>query len=338
MAARGFQIADKKLGIALQFNADDRTVSVTHSMGPADPLTVSAALRIDDEAAAQHLRDLCDSAALPDGARTTQMLVRLSRLVSRTAYAFGYVRRPLQELIGWIATSKEFTNYTYDLTPRNMRHLAASLSLITSRSIQEIQSYLNEPITDEALREHYASALAAQSPDLIGVADATLRFGRRLGWYATVRALKPKLIVETGVDKGHGSMLLCAALARNAAEGSAGHYIGTDINPAAGYLLRGAYASYGKIMYGDSIESLQTLREPIDIFINDSDHSEDYEAREYKTVEHLLSPGSVLIGDNAHVTDKLMMFAQETQRRFLYFHEQPANHWYPGAGIGFAFR
>jgi predicted O-methyltransferase YrrM len=153
-----------------------------------------------------------------------------------------------------------------------------------------------------------------------------------------VRATKPKKVVETGVEKGLGSCVIAAALKKNAEEGSQGIAYGTDINPAAGYLVGGVYAPYSKIFYGDSIESLKTLEGPIDLFINDSDHSAEYEAREYDTIEPKLSSGALVLGDNAHVTDKLLLFAEKTRRSFLYFQERPSGHWYPGAGIGIAFK
>lgn len=46
-------------------------------------------------------------------------------------------------------------------------------------------------------------------------------------WYAIARSIKPKILVETGVDQGMGAVVLCAALARR--------YYGTDINSDAGY-------------------------------------------------------------------------------------------------------
>ena len=59
-------------------------------------------------------------------------------------------------------------------------------------------------------------------------ADLDVRFGRRLGWYAFIRVIKPKVVIETGVDKGLGSILLCSALLRNKEEGFEGKYYGTD--------------------------------------------------------------------------------------------------------------
>jgi len=132
--------------------------------------------------------------------------------------------------------------------------------------------------------------------------------------------------------------VLAAALLRNREEGHEGRHFGTDIDPGAGFLLTGEYAEVGEILYGDSIESLTGLDETIDVFINDSDHSADYEALEYVAVAGKLAENAVVIGDNAHVTDKLFKFARSTGRRFLYFREIPADHWYSGAGIGFAYR
>ena len=162
-------------------------------------------------------------------------------------------------------------------------------------------------------------------------------FGRRLGWYAVVRALKSRLVVETGVDKGLGGVLLCAALLRNTAEGHPGRYIGADINPREGYLILGAYRAVGEVAYGDSLETLAVLKDPIGVFINDCDHSADYEAREYAAVLLHLAPKALILSDNSHSTPALVDFAAAHGKRFLFWRESPIEHWYPGAGIGFAF-
>jgi hypothetical protein len=146
------------------------------------------------------------------------------------------------------------------------------------------------------------------------------------------------MIVETGVDKGLGSVILCSALMRNAEEGYQGEYLGTDINPRAGLLLRPPYSQFGSISYGDSIESLKKIQKPIDIFINDSDHSAEYEYREYLTVAEKLSPGAFVLGDNSHLTDSLLRFSRERGREFIFFKEEPLDHWYPGGGIGISFK
>lgn len=322
--------------VALQLDAGAGKITVTYAPA-AEPLAYTASLRATTPALRDSLNEICGAGALPDATRPAEMNVRLARFPARAAVAAKIVGRRIQHLLEWMLASKENTNFTYDLTPLNRAHLAAMVSVVTTRPASEIEAYLREPSEDAALAAHYSDAVAQLRPDLAASADAVARWSRRLGWYAIVRALKPRCVVETGVDKGHGSLVLCAALRRNAAEGHVGRYIGTDINPSAGYLLKGAYAQHGEIVIGDSIESLKKLSQPIDVFINDSDHSADYEYNEYQTIKALLHTGSIVIGDNSHVTDKLIHFAAETGRRFLFFREEPTEHWYPGAGIGFAF-
>lgn len=262
---------------------------------------------------------------------------RCARFFPRLGVAFGYYRRPLSALVRWAWCAREETNYTYDLAPANKRHLAAMIAEASGRPQAEIEGYIREIDEDEELRAHVAAVVRSRGRGAI-TAETVMHPGRRAGWYALVRALRPRVVIETGVDKGLGSCVLAAALRRNAAEGRPGRYYGTDINPGAGYLLCGPYAEHGRILYGDSIASLRAINEPVDLFINDSDHSADYEAEEYRVIAPKLAPGAVIIGDNAHVTDRLLEFSVREGRSFLYFQEKPVGHWYPGAGIGLSFR
>lgn len=268
--------------------------------------------------------------------RNTPIIRDLFRFAYRFKTAIGYFISPLWELLIWLFRSKEMANFTYDLTDQNKSYLASMIAGVTGHSFQEIISYIDELDTDQDLRTHIQRTIRASNEKHF--ADLDIKYGRRLGWYAFVRTLKPKIIVETGVDKGLGSCVLTAALVRNEQEGCAGYYFGTDINPRAGYLFSGRYKDFGEILYGDSIKSLEKINKTIDLFINDSDHSADYEEKEYQTILGKLGPQSILLGDNAHVTDKLLNFAQLTNRQFVFFQEKPLNHWYPGAGIGIAYK
>lgn len=256
--------------------------------------------------------------------------------VFRAKIAFEYWTSILLSLFFWLFKSREFTNFTYDLTPNNKRYLASLIASITNKNYHEIMDYIQEIDNNFVLKQHIETITKKSSERF--VADSEARFGRRIGWYAFVRAIKPKIVVETGVDKGIGSCVLTAALIKNKEEGYEGYYYGTDINPDAGYLLSGKYKEYGEVLYGDSIESLKNLSQRIDIFINDSDHSAEYEAKEYETILDKLSPQAIVLGDNAHVSDKLLNFSLSTGRQFIFFQEKPYKHWYPGAGIGIAFK
>lgn len=257
------------------------------------------------------------------------------RFLYRIFYAFGYYNKKYWQILKWGFSSNEHTNFTYDLTNDNLLYLSHLIAVCTKKTPEEIKQYIDELNTDDELK-NYISEITSKSK-LKKFADSDVHFAKRLGWYAFARIMKPKIIVETGVDKGLGSVVLCSALLKNKEEGYDGIYYGTDINTKAGYLLDGKYATVGKILYGDSIESLKTINEKIDLFINDSDHSAEYEYLEYQTIRSRISDKAIVLGDNSHVTNKLALFSLEEKRQFIFFKEVPENHWYPGGGIGISF-
>jgi hypothetical protein len=267
--------------------------------------------------------------------RNTPLIRGLFLFILRIRVVFVHLQSQWREAVLWLWKSKEFANFTYDLSDLNKHYLAALIAQVTGKDYQQINYYISELENDEILRCHIASINESSNERYF--ADLSVKYGRRLGWYVIARATKPKVIIETGVDKGMGSCVLTSALLRNAEEGFPGFYFGTDINLNAGYLLSGIYSEYGKILYGDSIRSLEKFDQLIDLFINDSDHSAEYEEREYLTIEQKLSPMAYILGDNSHYTDKLLNFALATNRKFLFFQEKPVKHWYPGAGIGIAY-
>jgi predicted O-methyltransferase YrrM len=260
---------------------------------------------------------------------------RAKTAIIRAKTAIRYFRNPLSNLVKWVFKSNEMTNFTYDLEENNKRYLASLIADIANIDFSVVISYFKEIEEDKELKKHIADA--TEKSEFAFMADKEVKYGRRIGWYALTRALKPRIVIETGVDKGLGSCILTTALKRNIQEGHDGWYYGTDINPNAGYLLSDDYANYGCILYGDSIESLKEIDGIIDLFINDSDHSSEYEAEEYKCIANKLSEDSIVLGDNAHCTDKLLDFSLATNRHFVFFQEKPLEHWYPGAGIGISF-
>ncbi|MCP4176144.1 MAG: class I SAM-dependent methyltransferase, partial [bacterium] len=201
----------------------------------------------------------------------------------------------------------------------NIKNLTAFAAMVTGMEYDEIAGYIHEINEDNDLRNHIESI--TQNSKERYKSDKTARYGRRIGWYAVVRAIKPGIVVETGVDKGLGSCIICAALKKNSEDGKRGYYYGTDINPEAGFLYQNEYKRFGEILYGDSIESLKKLDKTIDLFINDSDHSAEYEEQEYKVIKDKLNKEAVLLADNAHCSDKLLNFSGLVNKKYLFFQE-----------------
>lgn len=262
--------------------------------------------------------------------------IKILRRIYDAYIASKYFNNKYLKIFKWAIESNENTNYTYKLSKKNQLELIKIFEEIFKDStFEQIKFYLQELENDKEIRSHVRDSI--NNSKLKEYADSKIEFSRRLGWYVCVRLLKPKVIVETGVDKGLGSVVLIRGLMKNKEEGYGGYYYGTDINPEAGYLLNGDYNKHGEILYGDSIETLNKMTNGIDLFINDSDHSAEYEYKEYLAIKNKLSKTGIILGDNSHSTDKLIKFSIENNRRYILFREEPRNHWYPGAGIGISY-
>ena len=273
--------------------------------------------------------------------------IRLRRAIARTPLApvaafpkrlatvARHDSRVLRASARWLVTSREHHNYTYDLTRLSHQQLAWFVSVVCDVPVAQVRGWFSEIESDETLRRHIEQATAGSARR--GLADRQVRYARRIGWYAFVRATRPAHVVETGVDKGLGSCVLAAALLRNAAEGHPGRLTSLDINPEAGYLARTApWSEVVDLVIGDSVASISALDRPVDLFLHDSDHSRAHEKREFDAVEPKLAPGGILLTDNVAYSDVLPEHAERTGRRFLAYRETPVDHWYPGDGIGVA--
>ena len=319
-------------GFVLSFDAESEKLTLEARSRDGSVWIATAISATDRPEVVEGLAEIAEMGrAMENGGDKPQ---RLGLLAARTEQALEYFAAPLRNLARWVVTSQENTNFTYDISPHGITTLSHAVSLATGAPVADIRGYLAEPADDPAFLETLrlkGTKLAQTLPF-----DAEPRFGRRLGWYAAARALKPRVILESGIDKGLGAMLLCYALERNAEEGHPGRYLGLDINPASGALMSQPYSRHAEFHLGDALESIAALTDPIDLYINDGDHRHDYEAREYQAIAPKLAPECLILGDNCHLSEALPRFAEATDRRFFFWREQPADHWYPGAGIGFA--
>lgn len=252
-----------------------------------------------------------------------------------TLIALPQLCRQASQMLKWAFTSKEYYNHTYHLTDLNKQYLASYVAVVAGHEMKEVERYIGELENDSALRELLIRR-TLESLDRHN-SDAAPRYGRRLGWYALVRATKPRVVVETGIDRGLGTVVMAAALKRNTEEGFAGLVYATDIVPDCGHLLAEPYKQFVRELIGDSVESLKRFAEPVDVFLHDSDHRAEYEWAEFLAIEPRLHAASIVMSDNSQQTSKLREFAARIGKSFLYFQDAPKDHWWPGDGIGCAF-
>ncbi len=255
---------------------------------------------------------------------------RLGRLVVFPYRVFLILQNMAHTLnlsLVWLWKRREFTNFTYDLKPANKEYLAWFVSSVCDVSITEVIDYFNEIESNEIFQNELATRMKSNKR---GNEFENISFwGRRLGWYAIVRATKPNLVVESGTEKGLGSVILSEALLQN----GSGRLITIDIDPNSGWLIMDRHLQNTERIIDSSLAVLEHL-EQVDLFIHDSDHRLDYETKEYELVGLRLSDTGYILSDNSHVSSVLSKWSLANRRRFMYFAEQPHNHWYRGAGIG----
>ncbi|MGW5463799.1 class I SAM-dependent methyltransferase [Streptomyces sp. NPDC003996] len=252
----------------------------------------------------------------------------------RLAEVVRYNGRIARLSASWLVRSREHVHYTYDLEPLNMEHLAWFVATATGTRVDAVRGYLKELQEDAELRRVIAEGLARSSRS--SSTDKVVRYGRRIGWYAFVRALRPEFVVETGTNRGLGSAVIAAALLRN----GRGRLATVDIDDRSGELILPPYDKVVEHVVGDSLEFLAgpvAGRQPIDLFVVDTDHTPELERAELAAGTPLLAPHAVVVATKTYCWSGLPRWAEEQQREFLYFNEKPLDHWYRGVGIGASF-
>jgi hypothetical protein len=228
--------------------------------------------------------------------------------------------------LSYVLVDPEPDNYTYELA--NEDELRAWVAGVAAADLDRVTALFAEPRTDADLATRVRRATAGhwwwtkRSPP----------FGKRLAWYALVRLLAPKVVVETGVHDGLGSLLLLRALERN---GGAGRLVSFDINPAAGWLVAGGHPSWELRIESTRVGLSGVLAGGgLGLFIHDSLHTYEHERFELSLAADHLDAGGVLLTDNAHGTRALADLCAERGLLYREFHERPRGHFYPGGAIG----
>jgi Methyltransferase domain len=240
-----------------------------------------------------------------------------------------YDARLIGRSVDWLMHGRETTNLTYDLDALNRDQLCWFVSAVSGAGISQVRAWVQELDDDDHLSDHVTRRLSTSPRRRISATEP--HWARRFGWYALVRAAQPAHVVETGTHLGLGSCAIAAALLRN----GHGRLTTIDIDAEAGYLIGEPWAEVIDRRTGSSIDILAELAD-VDMFLHDSLHTYDYEAKELAAVEPNLRVGATILSDNAHDSSALSDWAERTGRHYLFFKEQPAGHWWPGDGIGAA--
>jgi predicted O-methyltransferase YrrM len=234
--------------------------------------------------------------------------------------------QPLRRHWQAVLASPEPDNYTYEIA--NEPDLAVWTATVIGCDVEVARTLVQEPHNDAELTARLSEATAGRWL----WSKRLPPFGKRLGWYALTRAVRPRLVLEVGAHDGLGSMLLLRALELNAKEGSPGRLVSFDVNPSAGWLV-GDHPLWELRIQSSQSGMAQVLSAdgPLDIFIYDGWHTYEAEYGDLEVAAAHLSDNGVLISDDAQVTRALRDLCQRMGFAYSEFQELPVGHFYPGA-------
>lgn len=245
--------------------------------------------------------------------------------------------RTFQTDVGWrkraayVLFDPEIESFSYHL--ENEVETISTLAAALERPTEELLAYAAEtrqdPELNQLLTRHIGWRLdVKRRPPL----------GNRLAWYVLVRTCKPKLIVETGIYLGLGSLTLLRALARNAEEGEPGELMSFDTVPSAGSVVREPLRQGWRRFTGSTHDMLAPALDgrTVDMLFQDTPHTEENQRYEFGTALEHAGPRLLLLDASGGKAPTLRAMCSERSGAYHHVPMRSRGHIYPGATITFA--
>jgi hypothetical protein len=285
----------------------------------------------------------------------------------RRASTRGRLKAGFKGLIGpaWLFRIHRLGRLRWCTKYRLMRRFRTEVGLATQLRYvlldPEVESFSYEVENTDEMIVGLARALGRSAAELAGYArevdhdpELTTRLGRhvwwrldlkrrpplgnRLAWYLLVRANKPRLVVETGIYLGLGSLTLLRALERNAEEGSPGELMSFDVVRGAGTFvprrLRGSWQRFT----GDTAETLPVAvqNRAVDVLFQDTPHTDHNQRLEFGVALAHAAPTLLLFDGSGGKSRTLRDLCEQRGGRYHDVPLRARNHIYPGDAVTFA--
>jgi len=188
--------------------------------------------------------------------------------------------------------------------------LAEMLDLSSKYLGLDLSGFLHEPDA-EAIREHIASERALlERPASAAMHDADA--GLSEFCYVICRAVRPRVVVETGVGSGVTTSFILQALAAN----DEGHLWSIDLPPIGAEQFAGSFVpqplrSRWTLLRGRSRDLLPPLLNDLpatDVFLHDSLHTTRNMTFEFRAAWQKMNAGGVLLSDDIHMSKAFARF------------------------------
>lgn len=189
---------------------------------------------------------------------------------------------------------------------------AERLAGVLLAGVEELRTYERE--YDDLDWFHDAYARRTEAVHAAGVARGTTHWRDGKTLYVVCRAVRPAVVVETGVRFGSFDAHVLAALHRN----GRGHLHALDLPEgppgpfAYGHLIPDRCRDRWTLHEGDARDLLPAVLDrvgPVDLFLHDSDHRREHMRFEFETAAAHLRTGGVLAGHDVRLSSLFDAFA-----------------------------
>lgn len=263
-----------------------------------------------------------------------QRVRRLNRFRWITKYRalreFGVdpVREP-RTAARFVLLDPELDNFTYEL--ENEHELAAWLGAGLGIEEDRASAFIDELRADRHLHAEL-ERLTRRRLDV----KTRPEFGSRLAYYAIIRATRPELVVEAGVQDGLGTVTMLQALERNAEEGAPGRLKSFDVLPGSGWLVPERLRRHWELVVGSTWDTFEPALagERIGLLVHDGENTHESECFEFRLAIAQAADRLVMLTSRAD-TGGLRDVAREAGLDYHEFEERP-RHFYPGSPQGLA--
>jgi predicted O-methyltransferase YrrM len=193
--------------------------------------------------------------------------------------------------------------------------LAAMLDQSSKYLRMDLNAFLHEPDA-EGIREHIAGERAHLArPASAAMHDADAGLSELC--YVICRALRPRVVVETGVGSGVTTSFILQALAAN----GEGHLWSIDLPPIGAEQFAGSFVpqplrSRWTLLRGRSRDLLPPLLNKLpapNIFLHDSLHTTRNMTFEFRAAWQKINAGGVLLSDDIHMSEAFERFITAEQ-------------------------
>jgi hypothetical protein len=237
----------------------------------------------------------------------------------------------LARLLAYVVLDPELESYSFELDDES--EVIGALAVALGVTEDELAGYAAETHRDPEL-----NGLLARHVRWRFDAKRRMPLGSRVAWYLTVRALKPELVVETGIYMGLGSLALLRALQLNSQEGHPGELMSFDYSSRAGSLVRGELRQGWLRFHGPTSETLLGALEGrrVNLLFQDTPHTVENQSFEFEAALSNAAARLMLVDCSGGHSPVLADLCRERGGSYHHTPIRSRDHVHPGGEFSFA--